>query len=139
MKFIIHKKAMGKQRPRHTRTGITYTPKETKEYEELIKYEAISQLGKQLKPNYEGEVKIKIKANFEPPKSISKKKREMLIYGYEGYKHKPDWDNIGKLVCDALNGVAYKDDNQVCCALVIKQYAEEDSVEVELEYIGGNQ
>ena len=26
---------------------------------------------------------------------------------------KPDWDNIGKLICDALNGVAYTDDAHV--------------------------
>jgi Holliday junction resolvase RusA-like endonuclease len=27
--------------------------------------------------------------------------------------YKPDWDNLGKLVCDALNGVAWHDDAQV--------------------------
>lgn len=26
---------------------------------------------------------------------------------------KPDWDNLGKLACDALNGIAFKDDSQV--------------------------
>lgn len=36
---------------------------------------------------------------------------------------KPDWDNIGKAVCDALNGIAYKDDSQVVSANVYKVWA----------------
>ena len=136
MKIIINEKPKGKQRPRHTKYGITYTPKETKDYEDLIKIEAIRQCRKELIPEWEGEVKIKIIANFEPPKSVSKKKRQELLESV-GYTHKPDWDNIGKMVCDALNGVAYKDDSQIGCALVFKNYAEKDSLEIEIEYIEG--
>lgn len=33
---------------------------------------------------------------------------------------KPDCDNVGKIVLDALNGVAYDDDGQVTCLLVVK-------------------
>ena len=33
---------------------------------------------------------------------------------------KPDWDNIGKLVSDALNGLAWKDDSQVVKADISK-------------------
>lgn len=36
---------------------------------------------------------------------------------------KPDWDNVGKLVSDALNGVAYADDGQVVRAVVETYYA----------------
>jgi Holliday junction resolvase RusA-like endonuclease len=43
---------------------------------------------------------------------------------------KPDADNIGKLVLDALNGVAYKDDSQVFSIEVEKIWAEFDSVQV---------
>lgn len=41
---------------------------------------------------------------------------------------KPDWDNIGKVVCDALNGVAWLDDSQVVDARVRKRFAEGDEV-----------
>lgn len=33
---------------------------------------------------------------------------------------KPDADNVAKLVMDALNGVAYEDDSQVTCLVVLK-------------------
>lgn len=34
----------------------------------------------------------------------------------------PDWDNLGKIVSDALNGVAYADDRQIADGRVIKRY-----------------
>ena len=37
---------------------------------------------------------------------------------------KPDWDNIGKVVCDALNGIAYRDDAQIVDSMVRKFYGE---------------
>lgn len=36
---------------------------------------------------------------------------------------RPDWDNLGKAVCDALLGIAYQDDSQVVRATVTKRYA----------------
>ena len=46
---------------------------------------------------------------------------------------KPDWDNIGKIICDALNGIAYADDAQVTDGRVVKRYSAEPRVVVELE------
>jgi len=37
---------------------------------------------------------------------------------------KSDWDNVAKAVCDALNGVAYLDDDQIIQAHVTRRYAE---------------
>lgn len=39
---------------------------------------------------------------------------------------KPDLDNLVKAVQDALKGVAWKDDTQVCCASISKVYAASD-------------
>ena len=36
---------------------------------------------------------------------------------------KPDWDNIGKLISDALNGVAYADDKDIVFGAVQKAYS----------------
>jgi len=36
---------------------------------------------------------------------------------------KPDWDNLAKAVCDALNQIAYRDDKQIVEAVVRKQVA----------------
>ena len=43
---------------------------------------------------------------------------------------KPDADNIGKIVADALNGVAYQDDAQIILLQIRKTYSEEPRVVV---------
>lgn len=50
---------------------------------------------------------------------------------------KPDIDNIAKVILDALNGIAYRDDTQVVSLSCQKQYAEEARVEVEIESMVG--
>jgi Holliday junction resolvase RusA-like endonuclease len=35
---------------------------------------------------------------------------------------RPDIDNLLKFVMDALNGVFYKDDSQICQVFTLKQY-----------------
>ena len=49
---------------------------------------------------------------------------------------RPDWDNIGKLITDALiNNLAYHDDSQIVSCTVEKYYSEQPRVEVEIEEI----
>lgn len=81
------------------------------------------------------EVSMKITAYFKPPQSTSKKLKKELIENEIGYIHKPDCDNIVKIIADSLNGIAYKDDNQITKLEVIKLYGEEDKVEVEINYL----
>ena len=38
---------------------------------------------------------------------------------------KPDLDNVMKIVCDALNGIAYKDDVQIVNAKICKRWSSE--------------
>lgn len=72
---------------------------------------------------------VRIIAYYEIPKSTSKKKRrEMLEHRIRPTK-KPDWDNIGKIVCDSLNLVAYHDDSAVVDAQVRKFYSETPRVD----------
>ena len=44
----------------------------------------------------------------------------------------PDWDNVGKSVSDALKGVVWRDDDQVCDGRVIKRYSTTPAVRVEV-------
>ena len=134
-KFIVIGKPQGKARPRFRKIGnyaSTYNPKQTTEYEKLVKLSAIEQCKDKLNKEYIGVVKMSIKAYFKPNKSISKKQYNLLI-GTECLK-KPDSDNIAKIICDSLNGVAYKDDSQVTYLEVEKYYAEEEKVEVMVTY-----
>ena len=130
--FIIQGQPTGKGRPRFSRYG-TYTPLKTKEYENkvvecFLKENTIK--GIEL---YSGAIKIVIWAVFEPVKSISKKKRELLIR--KAHMIKPDIDNIVKIITDGLNGVAYKDDSQVCELEAHKIYGNCGRVEVQIVYL----
>ena len=139
IKFIVFGKPQGKARPRFRKISnyvSTYNPKQTTEYEKLVKSSAIEQCKDKLNKQYTGLVKMSIKAYFKPNKSISKKQYNLLI-GKEHLK-KPDSDNIAKIICDSLNGVAYKDDSQVAYLEIEKYYAEEERVEVIIEYGNNN-
>lgn len=107
--------------------------KKTINYETLVKYTFINKF-----PNFtpmENAIKAKITAYFEVPKSYSKKKKKECLVNLD-YTHKPDVDNIAKIILDSLNGLAYHDDNQVSCLLVFKNYTDgQEKVVVELEEI----
>ena len=45
----------------------------------------------------------------------------------------PDCDNIAKICLDALNDIAYPDDSQITCLLVLKFWSENPRVEITLE------
>ena len=67
-----------------------------------------------------------IEAVFEIPKSTSKKRRLLMEAREELPCKKPDADNIAKVICDALNKVAYGDDTQICSLKVDKRYTRAD-------------
>lgn len=134
IEFVVIGKPLGKARPRVTRNG-TYTPQKTVNYEALIRYTFQSEFPNH-KP-FEGYVEAEIKAIFDVPKSYSKKKTLELLNGSYNYDHKPDLDNIAKIVLDSLNGIAYKDDSQITELKVIKEYGEQAKIIVKLEEISG--
>ena len=75
-------------------------------------------------------------AYFPIPKSTTKKDRGLIAEGLLFPTKKPDADNIAKVICDALNGVAYGDDTQVVSLTVIKEYTDaEPRVEVYIDNI----
>ena len=56
-----------------------------------------------------------------------------MLAGEVRYTKKIDADNLAKSILDALNGLAYDDDAQVCMLVVKKLYAEVERVEVILK------
>lgn len=70
----------------------------------------------------EGPVLVVINAYFSVPKSKSKKYKAACYKGTELPCKKPDADNIAKIICDAMNGIVYKDDAQICELTVIKRF-----------------
>lgn len=126
--FVIPGKPCGKGRPRLGKYG-TYTPSKTVNYENFTKLCFMDRYRNFIP--LETNLKAKITAYFEVPTSYSKKKQKELIG--QPYAHKPDLDNIAKIILDSLNKIAYKDDNQVTELQVIKVYGEQAKVVVELE------
>ena len=132
IRFSVPGQPYGKQRPKFARVGNyvkTYTPDETVSYENLVKMmfrEAAK--GKRFKD--EEMLDVRIIAYYEIPKSTSKKRKKLMLEHKIRPTKKPDWDNIGKIICDSLNKVAYHDDSAVVDAQVRKFYSEQPRVDV---------
>lgn len=129
--FKVFGKAKSKDRPRFdSRNKITYTPKKTVNYEREIKSAYIEASGGR---NIFGEkpVLMVVVEHKVIPKSFTKKKREQILYNELFPTTKPDYDNVAKIVSDALNGLAYKDDSQVI-AFSDKVFSDNDMPFVEV-------
>lgn len=128
---VIEGKIKGKARPRVCR-GHAFTPKETVEYEKLVRDCYVLQDGRYL----EGSIKATITAYYKIPKSYTKKRVQAIREGLELPTKKPDADNVAKIILDSLNGVAYKDDSQIVNLTVVKKYTDGiERVMFELEEI----
>ena len=132
VKFTVLGEPRGKQRPRVTRKGNTYTPAETVQYENLVRIEYRRQCGDYRFPD-DAALDMRIMAYYDIPKSASKKKRqEMLEHRIRPLK-KSDWDNVGKIIADSLNEIAYKDDVQIVDGQVRKFYSDQPRVVVTIQ------
>lgn len=126
---IVEGKLTGKGRPRFFK-GHAVTPQATRDYEKKVKNEYEKQQGKL----FEVPVRVNIVAYKKVPKSYTKKRAELIRNGIEQPVNKPDIDNICKIILDALNGVAYKDDTQVIRLAISKKYTEStERVEFEVK------
>lgn len=120
----------GKGRPKFTRQGNAYTPRDTKDYEDLVKLIYRREYG-MFKFSAEKALDLRIRAFYPIPKSDSKALR-MKKFKNEVRPNniKPDIDNVVKIICDALNGVAFSDDTQIVDQQARKFYSNEPRVEV---------
>ena len=124
VQFFVPGKPIGKQRPKfNKRTKNTYTPKETRDYEALVKQCYMQKYRDKEPIPAKTPVEVEIYAYFKIPKSMPKKQVKLIENNKLFPTVKPDSDNISKIILDALNGVAYYDDNQVTDLTIYKQYA----------------
>ena len=122
VKFNVFGKPRGKQRPRLCSVGgrnIVYTPKQTIEYQKLIKASYIASSKVFFERNIP--IEINILAYFFHKSSI------------EFATKKPDADNIIKIVLDALNKVAFYDDAQVSKICFEKRYSKMPRLEITIQ------
>jgi crossover junction endodeoxyribonuclease RusA len=106
LEVVIVGKPVSKARPRFGR-GRTYTPQTTVDAEKAVRVaywqSSVDQFGRVVM--FDGDITIN------------------LVFGL-GDRRRRDWDNLAKLVCDALNGIAYRDDAQIHRAVVDKLYTD---------------
>ena len=129
--FEVPGKIIGKGRPRlNTYTGSVYTPTRTKDYESLVMQYFLLKY-----PRYtpfEGRLKVEINAFFEVPKSAKKSDKVLMLENKINPTKKPDIDNIVKIILDAMNGIAFKDDIQITKLNVEKSYSTSERVEIKI-------
>lgn len=128
IKLEIDIKPFSKQRPvtinKNGKTW-TFTPKETVKYEKLVKTEFLIKFGRK----YEKDERAII-LNLDFYKLDKKLKENEIIYDTK----QPDIDNLEKAILDALNKVAFKDDNQVCRLVSNKYRASFNKVVISIIY-----
>lgn len=128
--IVIPGKVAAKGRPRFTRAGHTYTPEKTVAYEDLVK---LTYMGKYGQDKMDGPLSALVIHCMTPPKSASKKDTAKMLAGEIAPTKKPDLDNVAKTALDALNGIAYSDDSQVCELNVSRVYFKCDCLIVTLK------
>lgn len=113
-----------------------YSPEKTRRYESLIRDAYFQAVDKSQKAVCYGPIQLDIYAYFAVPKSKPKWFHKLLDGPSSVFvTTAPDLDNIAKGVCDALNGVAWHDDRQVCTLFVMKSYSTEPRLTVEIAYL----
>lgn len=128
---------VGKPRPKAAYAGghpRVYTPSSGQYYEYMVRQCYLAEHAGT--PPTSKAVGIVIEAYFALNKSDYDSKGKpnkhgvAKLSGAEPCAKKPDFDNIAKIVVDALNGIAWVDDCQIVRAIVSKSYAESPRVEV---------
>ncbi len=122
--FQVYVKPVPASRPRVTKFG-TYNAKAYSDYKKML-----TQFAKLAKtaPKSDKPLLMKCRFCFEVPKSWSQVKKARAYY----HTSKPDLDNLVKALKDALNGVIYLDDSQICYLDAKKHYGERSCVKCEV-------
>ncbi len=134
--FVVPGEPKGKGRARSriakgkggTQFVAHYTPKDTVEYENLVRMAAHEAMAGQAPTSFPVSVTIRIFSSV--PASWSQKKRGRALAGEVFPTGKPDMDNVEKAVLDGMNRIVFRDDSVVCDVTKRKRYSETPRVEV---------
>lgn len=108
-----------------------HTPEKTVRYESTVALMASAAM--QGAPLIDGPLAVQIGAFFLIPASWSQKKRTQAMCGNIRPTGRPDLDNIAKAICDACNGVVWRDDSAVVTLSMHKWYSDAPRVQVVVE------
>jgi len=129
---------VGKQRPKvwpiKMKSGVIIrsgvTPEKTVNYTNLVRL-----LWREKYPGFmplKGAVRLELRIFKSIPKAAGKKKAALMEAGEIRPETKPDWDNVGKMISDALEGLAYERDSQIASGQVEKLFSSRPRVEIKV-------
>ena len=133
IRFTIPGAPKGWQRTGYNqKTGAKYIQDQTRTQEAMVAWAYKKACGAYRFPSGTY-VDMRVIAYLPIPKSKPKTVQQKMRSGEIRPTVKPDFDNIGKLIADALNGVAYDDDKCIVDAQVRKFYSDNPRTEVILQ------
>ena len=127
IEFTVPGAPVPKARPR-VASGRAYTPRATKGYEELVAWSGRAAMQGAFVSALNGPVGAELAFTLPWPASWAKERRAAALWPVG----RVDVDNLVKAVLDALNGICYADDRQVCSLLASKRYGVAPGVLVRL-------
>lgn len=119
---FIATEPVAKGRPRVTRMGHAYTPSATVQAEHRIQEQVAKEWSTVA---LDGPLAVSIVVQLLKPKSAPKRR---VIWPTS----RPDADNYGKLVLDALNGILWRDDSRVVDLRIQKVYSDHLGIDLEV-------
>ena len=125
MKITIYMEPVAKARPRTVRRGgktVTFTPSKTVDAENMIRNAVLKE-----EEFFAAPTALRLEATFYRTRPKSLKKAILLPVS------KPDWDNYGKTLTDALEKFIYDNDSQITTAIIKKRFGSPPRIEFELE------
>ena len=142
IKFEFLEPPRSKQRPRmgwnkKKQERVVYTPQPTRSYEDRLSF----QVGQMMYLNglrrFKKDISLEctIYAYYDIPASTSNAKRLLMKSGKILPTKKPDADNVQKIIFDALNGICYEDDSQICDVIFRKRYGTIPKISVTIKEI----
>lgn len=110
----------------------TYTPDKIKEYEKLVRERFLEETQNSRFAD-DALLEIYITVLAKMPKGATPEEQARMFNGRANNAKTPDLNKITKIVCEALEGVAYKDTVQITKVSAIKAWSVYPSVWVTIE------
>lgn len=138
--FIFRTEPRAIQSVRFCRIGEhvkTYQPKSNTDWKSYIRLSASEQLPEKWQ-SLDGPLELNVRFIFPPLRSFPKKTLQAIAAGNRVYKStKPDLcDNLLKGLCDALTGICWRDDSQICKVNSCKFFGLDPMIKLMVKQIG---
>lgn len=111
--FIVEGNPVPQARPRFTRQGHAYNSDKCKTYREHVALAAKTAMCGRGPISKKTPVRVLVAVFRARPKRTT---------NGDAPTTRPDIDNYAKMILDALNGIVFEDDSQVCEMTVLKKY-----------------